>query len=319
MRTKLIAAGAVAVLCLSTGCGADRGPSTDKSTGADNVTVGIIPIIDTAPIYLGAEQGFFTKRGINLKLQPAQGGAVIVPGVVSGQLQFGFSNVTSLLVARSKRLPLKVVAAGNYTTGKAGADFGAVVVAANSRLRTAADLAGRTVAVNNLNNIGDTTVRESVRKAGGDPSKIKFVEISFPDASAAVRAGRVDAAWIVEPFLSAARAQGARPLAWNLVDTDQNLMVAAYFTTEQLAAGQPDLLARFRDGVNESLTYAQQHPDQVRRILGTYTNIAADTAGKLTLPRWSPEINKESVQRLADLAKGDGLMKEAPDVTALLP
>jgi len=319
MRTKSIAALAATMLLLAAGCGSSGKPSSTASDAVDEVTVGILAIIDTAPIYLGVDRGFFTKRRIKATLKPAQGGAVIVPGVVSGQLQFGFSNVTSLLIARSKGLPLKVVAAGNYTTGQAGADFGAVVVPADSPVRTPADLAGRRVGVNNLNNIGDTTVRASVRKAGGDPSAVKFVEISFPDAPAALANKRVDAAWVVEPFLTVARSQGARPVAWNLVDTDPNLMIAAYFTTEQLRAEHPDLVARFRDAVNESLTYAQQHQDEARRIVGTYTTIAPQVAADLTLPRWSPEVNRDSVQRLADLAKGDGLVKEAPDVTGLLP
>jgi NitT/TauT family transport system substrate-binding protein len=320
MRTKSIAAAAAAaVLCLAAGCGGSDSPAGTADGDVDEVTVGILPIIDTAPIYLGVEKGFFTKRGIKVTLEKAQGGAVIVPSVVSGEFQFGFSNVTSLLIARSKGLPLKVVAAGNYSTGQAGADFGAVVVPAGSTLQTAADLAGRSVGVNNLNNIGDTTVKASVRKAGGDPSAVKFVEISFPDAPAALSNKRVDAAWVVEPFLTVARSQGARPLAWNLVDTDPNLMVAAYFTTDKLVADNPDLVNRFREAVNESLAYAQQNPDEARRIVGTYTTIAADVAAKLTLPRWSPDINRESVQRLADLAKGDGLVKEAPDVAGMLP
>jgi NitT/TauT family transport system substrate-binding protein len=67
------------------------------------------------------------------------------------------------------------------------------VVTREASIRTAADLAGKRVAVNTLKNIGDTTIRASVRKAGGDPSSIKFVELAFPDMPAALQAGRVDA------------------------------------------------------------------------------------------------------------------------------
>ena len=47
-----------------------------------------------------------------------------MPAVVSGQYQFGFSNVVSLLIATSRDLPLKVVANGNNSTGVDGQDFG---------------------------------------------------------------------------------------------------------------------------------------------------------------------------------------------------
>jgi hypothetical protein len=38
-------------------------------------------------------------------LESGQGGAAIVPGVVSGQFQFGFSDVASLPIAQSRALP----------------------------------------------------------------------------------------------------------------------------------------------------------------------------------------------------------------------
>nr|WP_285601424.1 hypothetical protein [Kineosporia sp. NBRC 101731] len=43
---------------------------------------------------------------------------------MSGQYDFGFSNTTSLLVAASQGLPLKVVGEGVASTGEKGKDFG---------------------------------------------------------------------------------------------------------------------------------------------------------------------------------------------------
>src|SRR4051812_11108088 len=71
-------------------------------SGVDNVKVGVIPIIDVAPIYLGQQKGFFKSRNIEVAMESGQGGAAIVPGVVSGQFQFGFSNFTSLMIAQTK-------------------------------------------------------------------------------------------------------------------------------------------------------------------------------------------------------------------------
>jgi NitT/TauT family transport system substrate-binding protein len=221
-------------------------------------------------------------------------------------------------VAASKGLPIKVVCNGVASTGDAK-DYSGVVVKAGSPIHSAADLAGRTVAVNTLKNIGDTTVRASVRKAGGDPKAVKFVELAFPDMPAALQAGRVDAIWVVEPFLTAATAAGGRVVAANYVDAAPNLTVATYFTSVALTKSNPDLVKRFTEAMNESLRYADAHPDEVRQVLGTYTQIAADVAAKIALPKWPTDINRQSVQTLADLAVGDGLMTKAPDVGALLP
>jgi NitT/TauT family transport system substrate-binding protein len=304
MRRPFILLAVVGVL-VAAGCGSSDDEPGEASGGAQQVKVGIIPILDVAPIYLGKEKGFFTSRNIELTLESGQGGAAIVPGVVSGQFQFGFSNVTSLLIAQSRGLPLKVVSNEVASTGKDKADFGGVVTRETS-IRTAADLAGKRVAVNTLKNIGDTTIRASVRKAGGDPSSIKFVELAFPDMPAALQAGRVDAIWVVEPFLSTSLAQGGRLVASNYVDTAPDLTVAVYFTSEQLIKNDPDLVKRFTEAMTESLAYADAHPDEA-------------VIKELTLPKWPAEINRASVETLATLAVQDGLVTKQPDLAALLP
>jgi NitT/TauT family transport system substrate-binding protein len=279
----------------------------------------VIAILDVAPIHLGKQKGFFTSRNIELTLTNAQGGAAIVPAVLSGQFQFGFSNVVSLLLAQSRNLPLKVVCNGNNSTGVDGQDFGSVLVNAGSPIRGAADLPGRSVAVNTLQNIVDTTVRASVREAGGDPSSLRFVEMPFPDMPAALRGGRVDAAFMVEPFQSAARAQGARSVASSYVDAAPDLTVAVYFTSTSLTSQNADLVRRFGEAMRESLAYANDHPDEARAVIGTYTQIAPEVIADLTLPKWPPDINRASVQTLADLALADGLLTKPADLAALLP
>jgi NitT/TauT family transport system substrate-binding protein len=52
----------------------------------------------------------------------------------------------SLLLANSNGLPLKIVCNGVAPTGVPGNDYGAVVVKKDSPIKTAADLAGHTVA-----------------------------------------------------------------------------------------------------------------------------------------------------------------------------
>jgi NitT/TauT family transport system substrate-binding protein len=318
MRRPLVSLLVVAVLLAAAGCGSSDDESGAASGGARQVKVGVIPIVDVAPIYLGKQKGFFSSRNIELALESGQGGAAIVPGVVSRQLQFGFSNVTSLLIAQSRGLPLKVVSNGVASTGKERADFSGVVVK-DASIRTAADLAGKRVAVNTLKNIGDSTIRASVRKAGGDPSSLKFVELPFPDMPAALQAGRVDAVWVVEPFLSISLGQGGRLVASNYVDAAPDLTVAVYFTSSQLIESDPDLVGRFTEAMTESLAYAGAHPDEARQVLTTYTQIDEAVIKELTLPRWPPEINRRSVETLASLALQDGLVAKQPDLAALLP
>jgi NitT/TauT family transport system substrate-binding protein len=272
-----------------------------------------------APIYLGQAKGFFRTRNIDLNLTTAQGGAAIVPAVLSGEFQFGFSNTVSLLLAQSRKVPIKAISNGNNSTGVDGKDFAGLFVKADSPIKSAKDLAGRTVAANTLKNITETSVRASVRKDGGDASKVKFTELAFPDQVPALQSGRVDAIFVVEPFQQAALAAGARKIASSYVDVAPDLTIAMYFTSQQLLAKDPDLVKRFTEAMKESLAYADAHPDEVRAALGTYTKIPPETRDALILPRWPAEVNATSVETLAGLAQTDGLLTEKPDLAALLP
>ncbi|MGK5112218.1 ABC transporter substrate-binding protein [Geodermatophilus sp. CPCC 205506] len=313
MRIPKALSAAIVACLLAAGCGggasSEEGGATTGGSEVTQVSLGVLPLVDLAPIYLGQEQGFFADEGIELTFQIAQGGAAIVPSVLSGELDFGFSNPTSLIVARSQGLPVKIIAPGGSSTGEVGADYGAVVVPPGSDIQDAAGLAGRRVSVNTLSNIGDTSIRESVRAAGGDPDAVQFVELPFPDMGAALQNGQVDAIWVVEPFLTGALAQGAVPVAWNWIDVSPDLMASAYFTSEQTLQENPDLVERFAGAVARSAEYAQQNPDEARAIIGTYTQIPPEVIEQITLPRWQPEVNAESTQRLVELALADGLIE----------
>jgi NitT/TauT family transport system substrate-binding protein len=298
---------------------AASGSSSGGSSGPlTKVTVGVIPIIDVAPLYLGVQKGFFRAHGLEVTPQPAQGGAAIVPAVLAGQNQFGFSNVVSLLTARDKGVPLISVAAGSSSTGDPDKDVNAVLVGKNSTLRSAKDLEGRKVAINSLHNIGDTTIKSAVQKAGGDPAKVRFVEMAFPDMPAQLAAGTIDAAWESEPFRSQILAAGGRVLLDNLTATYPKLQIAHYFTSEQIKQRSPQTVQAFVAAVNESLTYASAHPDEARAVLATYTKITPAVAAKVVLPAWPTELDRASTQAVGDAAKSFGTLSKTPDVTGLI-
>ncbi|MFD2092734.1 ABC transporter substrate-binding protein [Blastococcus deserti] len=314
-----------APLLLAVACGgaedADVGAGVTATEELEEVTVGVIPTVDVAPLYLGEEKGFFADQGIDLTFEAGRGGATIVPGVINGQYDIGFSNMVSLLQAAEQELPLELVGSGVASTGVPGADFAAVVVLPSSGITDAAGLADKRIAVNTRNNIGTTTVNESIRTAGADPSGVEYVEVPFPDMPEALADGDVDAIAVVEPYLTMATADGAVVVASNLVDAVPGLTVAAYFTSRELATEEPDLVERFTIALEQSLQYASQHGDEARAVLRYYMETEIDQAvlRSMTLPAWPTEFDRSSVQRLADLAIEDGLLTEEPDLDALLP
>ena len=299
------------------GCGSgDR--SSESAGGMQQVTVGVLTSLDVAPIYLGEKQGFFEDENLDLTFEIAQGGAVLIPSVVSGNYDFGFSNIISLIVARSKGLPLRMVTAGSASANTIP-DYSAILVNGNSAMESAKELEGKTVAVNVLNGNGYVTIRESIRKAGGDPDKTEFVELTYADMITALQSDRIDGAFAVEPFVTESQDAGNKVLAWNFMDVGPKTSVAAYFSTDKLISSDPELVEGFTAAMNKSLEYAQEHPDEVRAIVPTFTDISAELTAKVVLPGYPTELNRESVERQADLARGDGLLDKPVDLDDLLP
>lgn len=312
---RVLAAGAALTLA-ATACGADDG--TADADGPTPVTVGVLPITAVAPLFLGVEQGIFEEHGLDVTIETGGGGATTVPRVVSGELDFAFGNFASLIIAREQGLPLTVVGNGMTTTGDAATDYSALVVPPGSDAASAADLAGATVAIDNLNNIGDTSVRNSVRTAGGDPTDLDFIELAFPDMPAALSNGQVDAAWVVEPFLTVALEQGATAIAGNFADLHPELSIAGYFTGDDLIAEDPETVDAFTAALNASLEYAEAHPDETARVLTSYTEIDPDLIERLRWPRFPTDIDREALRTLADLMATDGLIDADPDLDTLI-
>jgi len=311
MRKGFLALAACALLLGA--CGDDEGGNGGGGGGGSakpaTIKVGVIPIADVAPLYLGMQQGFFKDEQLTVEPQIAEGGAAIATSVLSGDYDFGFSNVVSLVTARSKKLPLKIVSqgvSGNETEEEA---FDTLLVPKGSDIKAARDLEGKTVAVNALNNIGPLSINYAIEQAGGDYRKVKYVEVPFPDMIAALEAERVDAAWVVEPFASQGKGAGMRSIFAPFEAVSPNLTIATYFTTEQKINEQGDVVDRFVRAMQKSLQYAQGNPDAVRKIVLTYTKIPKPAADNMTLPNWNPDYNDASIEKTIRLAQKYGFVE----------
>jgi NitT/TauT family transport system substrate-binding protein len=302
------------------GCGGGDGggakPSTDKPT---KVVVGVIPIADVAPINMGIEHGFFRREGLEVEAKPIQGGAAAVPGVVSNELQFAFGNSISLQQARERDIELRIVTEGVQAGRSEKDSSNGLMVAKDSDVRRPQDLAGKTIAVNTLNNLGDVTVKASLEGEGVDVSQLKFVEVPFPEMNAALERGSVDAAWHVEPFISQLEASGGRKLLDPFVAITPRLTPAQYFGSVEYLDKNPEVEKAFRRAMNRSLDYARAHEAEVRRAIPKYSEIPAAVAKRMPLPYWTSDLNEESIRKLSGLARKYGALKEEPDPDAILP
>ena len=316
MRSKTLAAACAVFLSLAACGGSPQPAASPVALSPVTLNVGLIPIVDVAPIYLGVKQGFFEEQKLTLNLKLAQGGAAIIPAAVSGDYQFGFSNLISEILAVQRGLKLKIVSQGAQAGSDPNADSWAILTV-NPAIAQCKDLEGRTIAVNTLKNIGEVSIKAACDKPGVDVTKFKLIEMGFPNMLPALKAGQIDAMWTAEPFTTQAKQGGAKVLSYNVVAVAPHLTVATYFATADYAAQNPDIVKRVVAAVNKSLDYANAHISEVRAIVNSYTKIADVTLQAMVLPYWSHDLNKPSIVKLADLMVKYGLMTSKPDLNQM--
>jgi NitT/TauT family transport system substrate-binding protein len=307
----------LALAATAAGCGGDDEGAAPSETGKPaTVKVGLIPIADTAPIFLGKQKGFFKQEKLTLKTQFAAGGAVLLPSVVRGDFDVGLSNNVSLFIAQSKKLPVKIITQG-VLAGKEG--YGQLLVKKGGPIKRPKDLeGGKVVAVNTLNNICDVVIRSTLEDKGVDVSGMKFQELEFPDMLEPLQKGRIDAACEVEPFVTLGEQGGARGIDSFYTDFSPDLSVATYFTTQKQLDEKRDVIDRFIRAMNKSLDYAATHEAEVRKIIPTYTEIPPKAAKAMRLPAWRSDLERGTIEQLGEATAKYGHIKEPPDLDELI-
>jgi NitT/TauT family transport system substrate-binding protein len=318
-RLALTAALGAASLFLA-GCG---GPAASDggSNALTEITVGTLPIVSNTVLALGVEKGFFKEEGLNVKLASAQGGAALVPAVVSGQYDFAFSNNVSLMTARARGLPIKIVAAASSAGTNPAPPDEAIVVGPNNGAKSLADLGGSTVAVNGLKNMVEVADRVALEKAGVDLGTVKFVEVGFPDMPAALASGRIEVAHVAEPFLSQAVKGGARILSAPYREVLPDVSMSSWFTSEKVIAEKAKTVDGFRRALEKSRTYATEHVDEVRAYIPTFLKMDATVAKEISMGNWPSGMpNKASLQAWYDACIKYGVFSKdgLPDPTTIL-
>jgi NitT/TauT family transport system substrate-binding protein len=303
----------VLATCLLGACGGDD--DGGESGGQARVRVQDTAGVPSAFLEYGVQEGFFKERELDVEVTPSQGGATVVPAVVSGDSDIAGSNLVSVLLAQGKDIPVKIVAPGTFVRGERSQDFSAILVAGDSDIRSPQDLEGKTLAVNTLKNVAEVAAKASLAKQGVDVSKIELAEVDFPDMNGALAEGRVDAAFQIEPFVSLGVKEGHRVIDRPYVGTKPGLQIGCYFTSEQYLSENEDVVERFREGVADTAAAIAEDPAAFREFLPEASEIPPPAAQKAILPAWKAENDQASLDLTAELMERYGVVDEKPDTS----
>lgn len=266
---------------------------------ATTIRIATLPIESAAEPFYAKDMGFFAKAGLDVDIQTMQTSAAMAAAAASNAIDIGYSPVDSLATIHSRKVPVVVIAPANeYISPSRNA---ALVLAANSTVTQPKDLDGKTIAVSNLRSLSENTPRAWMDRNGGDSSTVKFVEMPFPAMPAALEANRVDAAWVAEPFLSAAT-KNCRVAEYGFDAIAKRFLIGAWFTTMQWAGDHPDLVARFAAVMHETAVWANKNQAQSGAIVARYTKIDPAVLATMTRSRYAEALTPASLQPLIDIS-----------------
>jgi NitT/TauT family transport system substrate-binding protein len=285
--------------------------------------VSIIPIADVAPLFAAVKEGYFKQQGLEIDTAPTAGGAIGIPGLLAGAYDIVFTNVVSTVQAKAQGLPIKIIspasAVGDGSQGEGGAG---ILVRKGEGIKTGADLVGKSLAVNTQKNIIWLYARAWVQKAGGDPNKVTYREVPFPQMLDALRGKRVDAVFAVDPFLTIAKADaGLEFIGSPYLSVQPNLSVAQYVVTEDFLAKNPETVKRFNIALHMGIEWVSKHlgSKELRDLLSSYTKINPELLAKMS-PLVDPprKVDVDSIRKTIALMKAHELLTGDVNPEALL-
>jgi NitT/TauT family transport system substrate-binding protein len=163
------------------------------------------------------------------------------------------------------------------------------------------------VAINTLKSMGDLAIRETVRKDGGDLGAVKFVELPFPDRPAALEGGDVDAVWLPEPFVGGLVGGGATLVTYATQAAVSGFPTQYIFTSEKLAKSEPDLVKAMTAALQESLEYADEHPDEVKASAAELIGIPPEALAGAEVEAFGTDLREEQLTEVGVLMREDDL------------
>ena len=286
---------AVAALMLVAGCASSDSPDRNLSKSA--IKVGVPASVDAAPIYIGLKHGLFSKQGLDVepvRIKPEQG----LKRLTDGDVDILLTDYVSLFKAQAEGKDLRILAEG-YQAGPGTVE---VVVPDGSPITKPADLAEKTVAVDQASGFGVLLTNTTL--AANNIGMPKYQVMPFDQMAKALHDDTVQAAWMPEPFVSAAE-QGSKELpgVHRLLDTaagpTADVPLSGYVASASWTKRYKDVTAAFLAGLNAAKATTVNRAE-VEDVLVDYMKISKQTAALVQIGEYPQSLVPDRLQRVAN-------------------
>ena len=259
-----------------------------------------------APWFVALEKGFYAKRGLNVTIQSSTGSADTVRTIGAGGADFGFADISTAIVARSRGTPIQIVAQFGYVPAT-------IMWREDTNIKQLKDLGGKTYAISpgqaqwylmpaycRINKIDYKAIRIQETAAPLQPAALATKKADF---IVMYRASNDEIAEL------AAKKVGAKVKRIFMKDTGLDIYGTGLVVKEDDVKKRPEFVRAYVEATLEGLRYARDHQEEALNILLKHKPELDHYLATVQLKNALTEVflPPESVQ------SGMGYMK--PDVT----
>ena len=291
-------------------------PTAARAQALTPIRVGQLGNTDASALPLYAQAaGIFKKYGLDATITSYTGGGAIIAAIAGGSLEVGFSNITSAVQAMQRGIPIVTLAPANLSN--AGHNDALLVKARDSKVKTGADLDGKIVAVTTLGGTLQLSAEAWIDKNGGDSHSVHWVEVPTSAMAASLKAGRIEAAMLSEPFLTQNKAD-VEELGDAFAAIAPRWVGAIFVASKSWAAANPDAARRFEAAMRESARWANTHRADTAKVLMPLTRIDPAIFAEMDRSTYAETLERDLLQPPIDAAVKYGALKEPFDTAQLV-
>jgi NitT/TauT family transport system substrate-binding protein len=282
----------------------------------DKLRVGILPFSESLGAVMADKLGYFKAEGIEVEMSKFNSGALALPLLQAGKLDIAFSNTVSTLQALEQGLDGTILAPGAVVRPQSPDSTSALIVLKGA-MKSPKELEGKRIAVNVINSSAWLYVTAYLDKHGVDRSKVRFVEIPFPQMNDPLLNKQVDMISQVEPFSTIMLDSGkVDALGYSYVEAQPNGDITQYIALTDWVKKNPGLAQRFARAIRKGADYVNAPANQaaVREANMQFTNLAPALKDRVNMPRMGTAISTEEMRKTMNMMLKYGLLKTPVDL-----
>ena len=255
-------------------------PASQPPSEPVKLRMAVLPILDTLPMYVAAEQGYFAENGIEVEFIPVASAPERDSLIQAGQADGMINEIISALFYNQEEVQIQVVRYAR--TASAQDPLFRILVAKDSGITNLDELKDAEIAISEGTIIAYLTDR-LLQAEGFSDEDIKTIPVpAIPERMALLGAGELKAAMLPDPLSSLAIQGGASVILDDTRHPEFGFSVIS-FTMETINE-HPEAIRGFLSALEKAVVDINSNPEQWDSLLSDKNLVPEPVRGTYTIP-----------------------------------